>query len=540
MNTIALPRQVDDQPDARDLVVTRGEIGCDRVAFHYGRKGGVIRDLSLRVRPGERIGIVGRSGAGKSTLVNLLLRFHDIEGGRITIDGRDVAAVTQESLRRAIAVVTRDTALLHRSIRDNVAHGRPEASEAEVIAALERAQAWDFVRDLVDAAGRCGLDAHAGERGVNRTGATRRRGDRRFLRPRGLGAAGDVRRGGGRTGGGLSHHQLGRVGLPPRPPPGAAGGFRSGYAPSVRGGGAPARGLDRPGAEGPPLVARAGTGGVPRSRPDAGAGNAVSCAGDRGAKPRARREGGAATPEPRPARAALLLHRAAGRDGPGLPARRPARDAALAPRPCRRDAARCVLPRDDCPGRTTAGSCRRGRIRGDAPDLRVLDPDTVREAQCMVVEGQGRVAAITGDMDVADRIVQRQAIGRQVGLEEAAVGLGVKPSEGGTQLRAEASIQPDGDVHQRLRRNIIEDEQRHDLLHPGRARLGISGDHDVGLPWPPGIPSTAVDGPGPVCATCRAHGRLRLALSCPAKRHKPSASTPSRGLSSDAAGARPS
>jgi ATP-binding cassette, subfamily B, multidrug efflux pump len=140
MNTIALPRKVDDRPDARDLVVTRGEIEFDRVAFHYGRTGGVIGDLSLKVQPGERIGIVGRSGAGKSTLVNLLLRFHDIEGGRITIDGQDVAAVTQESLRRAIAVVTQDTALLHRSIRDNVAYGRPEASEAEVVAALERAQ----------------------------------------------------------------------------------------------------------------------------------------------------------------------------------------------------------------------------------------------------------------------------------------------------------------------------------------------------------------------------------------------------------------
>jgi ABC-type thiamine transport system ATPase subunit len=135
----------------------------------------VIGDLSLKVQPGERIGIVGRSGAGKSTLVNLLLRFHDIEGGRITIDGQDVAAVTQESLRRAIAVVTQDTALLHRSIRDNVAYGRPEASEAEVVAALERAQAWDFVRDLVDAAGRRGLDAHAGERGVKLSGGQRQR-----------------------------------------------------------------------------------------------------------------------------------------------------------------------------------------------------------------------------------------------------------------------------------------------------------------------------------------------------------------------------
>jgi ATP-binding cassette, subfamily B, multidrug efflux pump len=175
MNTIALPRTVNDRLDAGALEVQRGEIAFDRVAFHYGRTGGVIRDLTLAVRPGERIGIVGRSGAGKSTLVNLLLRFHDLEDGRITIDGQDIATVTQESLRRAIAVVTQDTALLHRSIRDNVAYGRPEATDTEVIAALERAQAWDFVHDLVDASGRRGLDAHAGERGVKLSGGQRQR-----------------------------------------------------------------------------------------------------------------------------------------------------------------------------------------------------------------------------------------------------------------------------------------------------------------------------------------------------------------------------
>ena len=175
MNTIALPRTVNDRPDARPLAVSRGEIAFDGVAFHYGREGGVIRDLTLTVRPGERIGIVGRSGAGKSTLVNLLLRFHDLEGGRITIDRQDISSVTQESLRRAIAVVTQDTALLHRSIRDNVAYGRPEATDAEVVAALERAQAWGFVRDLVDAKGRRGLNAHAGERGVKLSGGQRQR-----------------------------------------------------------------------------------------------------------------------------------------------------------------------------------------------------------------------------------------------------------------------------------------------------------------------------------------------------------------------------
>jgi len=175
MNTIAQPQAVNDRPSAQALVVPQGEIKFDRIAFHYGRSEGVIGDMSLTVRPGERVGIVGRSGTGKSTLVNLLLRFHDLEGGRISIDGQDIAAVTQESLRQAVAVVTQDTALLHRSIRDNVAYGRPDASTAEVIAALERAQAWEFVRDLVDAKGRRGLDAHAGERGVKLSGGQRQR-----------------------------------------------------------------------------------------------------------------------------------------------------------------------------------------------------------------------------------------------------------------------------------------------------------------------------------------------------------------------------
>lgn len=175
MNTIALPQAVNDAPDARPLQVTHGAVAFDHVAFHYGSTAGVIDDLSLQVQPGERIGIIGRSGAGKSTLVNLLLRFHDVEAGRITIDGQDITGVTQESLRRAIAVVTQDTALLHRSIRDNVAYGRPEASDAEVIAALERAQAWEFVRDITDAQGRIGLNAHAGERGVKLSGGQRQR-----------------------------------------------------------------------------------------------------------------------------------------------------------------------------------------------------------------------------------------------------------------------------------------------------------------------------------------------------------------------------
>ena len=175
MNTIALPQVVNDRPDASPLVVTQGAVAFEKVAFHYAGAGRVIRDLSLNVRPGERVGIIGRSGAGKSTLVNLLLRFHDIEAGRITIDGQDIAGVTQESLRRAIAVVTQDTALLHRSIRENVAYGRPDATDAEVIGALERAQAWSFVKDINDGQGRVGLDAYAGERGVKLSGGQRQR-----------------------------------------------------------------------------------------------------------------------------------------------------------------------------------------------------------------------------------------------------------------------------------------------------------------------------------------------------------------------------
>ena len=175
INTIARPRTVTDRPGAPALAVPRGELTFDGVRFHYGKDGGVIEELSLAVRPGEKIGIVGRSGAGKSTLVNLLLRFHDLEGGRITIDGQDIATVTQESLRRAVGVVTQDTSHLHRSIRDNVAYGRPEATDAEVVTALRRAQAWDFVADLVDAEGRRGLDAHAGERGVRLSGGQRQR-----------------------------------------------------------------------------------------------------------------------------------------------------------------------------------------------------------------------------------------------------------------------------------------------------------------------------------------------------------------------------
>ena len=143
--------------------------------FHYGRETKVIEHLDLTIKPGERVGLVGRSGAGKSTLVNLLLRFHDLEGGKITIDGTDISAITQESLRRQIGLVTQDTSLLHRSVFDNIAYGRPHASEAEVIAAAERAEAMSFIHDLSDVHGRTGLEAHVGERGVKLSGGQRQR-----------------------------------------------------------------------------------------------------------------------------------------------------------------------------------------------------------------------------------------------------------------------------------------------------------------------------------------------------------------------------
>jgi ATP-binding cassette subfamily B multidrug efflux pump len=175
MQTISRPYGIVDKPDARPLAVTKGEIRFEDVSFHYGRPGGVIDHLSLVVKPGERVGLVGRSGAGKSTLVNLLLRFYDLEGGRIVIDGQDVADVTQESLRAQIGVVTQDTSLLHRSIRDNIRYGKPEAGDGEIAAAAMRAEADDFIRSLRDMNGRTGYDAHVGERGVKLSGGQRQR-----------------------------------------------------------------------------------------------------------------------------------------------------------------------------------------------------------------------------------------------------------------------------------------------------------------------------------------------------------------------------
>jgi ATP-binding cassette subfamily B multidrug efflux pump len=175
MMTIARPITLTDQPKAAMLAVTRGEIAFEDVRFHYGRESGVLESFTLTVRPGEKIGLVGRSGAGKSTVVNLLLRFFDLEGGRILIDGQDIAAVTQESLRAQISVVTQDTSLLHRSIADNIRYGRPQASEAEVINAARLAHADEFIRDLVDWKDRRGYDAQVGERGVKLSGGQRQR-----------------------------------------------------------------------------------------------------------------------------------------------------------------------------------------------------------------------------------------------------------------------------------------------------------------------------------------------------------------------------
>ena len=175
LETIARPQELVDRPDAKPLVVSKGEIRFDHVGFHYGRKGGIIDDLSLTIRPGEKVGLVGRSGAGKSTLINLLLRFYDLESGRILIDGQDIAGVTQDSLRRQVGLVTQDTSLLHRSIRDNILYGRPEAGEAAVVEAARQAHAEEFIPGLSDHYGRAGLDAHVGERGAKLSGGQRQR-----------------------------------------------------------------------------------------------------------------------------------------------------------------------------------------------------------------------------------------------------------------------------------------------------------------------------------------------------------------------------
>ena len=175
ISSISLPPTVDDAPGAPTLPRVRGDVRFDDVSFHYGKGSGVIDGLNLHIAPGEKIGVVGRSGAGKSTLVNLLLRFHDVERGHIRIDGIDVASVQQDALRAQIGVVTQDTSLLHRSVRENILYGRPDASEAELLEAARQANADGFIAELVDAKGRHGYDAQVGERGVKLSGGQRQR-----------------------------------------------------------------------------------------------------------------------------------------------------------------------------------------------------------------------------------------------------------------------------------------------------------------------------------------------------------------------------
>lgn len=175
MMTIARPHTLVDDPGAATLAVPHGEVRFDDVSFGYGRENGLIEHLNLTVKPGEKIGLVGRSGAGKSTLVNLLLRFFEVEGGRILIDDQNIAKVTQESLRTQISVVTQDTSLLHRSIRANIRYGKPDATEEEIVRAAELAHAHEFILGLEDQIGRKGYNAHVGERGVKLSGGQRQR-----------------------------------------------------------------------------------------------------------------------------------------------------------------------------------------------------------------------------------------------------------------------------------------------------------------------------------------------------------------------------
>jgi ATP-binding cassette subfamily B multidrug efflux pump len=175
METITAPVGLVDRPAAPALALTEGRIELQGVSHHYGRGSGGLRDVSLVIRPGEKVGIVGRSGAGKSTLVKLLLRFYDAEAGRILIDGQDIAGVTQDSLRRVIGMVQQDSSLLHRSVRENILYGRPEATEAEMVQAARRAEAHDFIATLQDPQGRSGYDAQVGERGVKLSGGQRQR-----------------------------------------------------------------------------------------------------------------------------------------------------------------------------------------------------------------------------------------------------------------------------------------------------------------------------------------------------------------------------
>ncbi|HHF2969954.1 TPA: ABC transporter ATP-binding protein [Vibrio diabolicus] len=175
MKTLSKPIDIKDKPGAKDLVVTEGGIHFDNVSFHYGENKGVISHLDLNIKPGEKVGLVGRSGAGKSTLVNLLLRFHDVEDGSIKIDGQNISEVTQDSLRSKIGMVTQDTSLLHRSIRDNILYGNPDATEEDLLKATKQAHAYEFIETLTDPFGNVGYDAQVGERGVKLSGGQRQR-----------------------------------------------------------------------------------------------------------------------------------------------------------------------------------------------------------------------------------------------------------------------------------------------------------------------------------------------------------------------------
>ncbi|MDB2448798.1 ABC transporter ATP-binding protein/permease, partial [bacterium] len=175
ITTLSKPHEIVDQDQATTLQVPHGRIEFDAVKFHYGKDDGVFEALNLTIQPGEKIGLVGRSGAGKSTLVNLLLRFHDVEGGAIRIDGQDLREVSQESIRANIGMVTQDTSLLHRSVRDNILYGRPDASEADLLAATRQAEAHEFIQSLTDPYGNTAYDAQVGERGVKLSGGQRQR-----------------------------------------------------------------------------------------------------------------------------------------------------------------------------------------------------------------------------------------------------------------------------------------------------------------------------------------------------------------------------
>ncbi|WP_413111739.1 ABC transporter ATP-binding protein [Thaumasiovibrio sp. DFM-14] len=175
MATLSKPTEILDDDNASELNVSKGEITFNNVSFHYGEEKGVLENLNLHIKPGEKVGLVGRSGAGKSTLVNLLMRFHDVENGTISVDGQDIRTVTQESLRAKIGMVTQDTSLLHRSIKENILYGKPDASHEELLNATQQAQAHEFITTLSDPHGNTAYDAQVGERGVKLSGGQRQR-----------------------------------------------------------------------------------------------------------------------------------------------------------------------------------------------------------------------------------------------------------------------------------------------------------------------------------------------------------------------------